>query len=118
MVLRNSQKFGLFYGCARYPDCNATHGAYSDGKPLGIPANKETKNARIKAHSAFDELWKDKRNKGALNARSDAYKWLAEKLGITPEECHIGRFNIEMCKRVMEICEHEKKLRLMARSVY
>jgi hypothetical protein len=58
MVLRAS-RYGLFYGCERFPLCNAAHGAHRDtGKPLGVPADAETKRARIRAHDAFDTLWK------------------------------------------------------------
>lgn len=39
MRLRKS-RFGLFYGCTRYPYCKASHGAHPDGAPLGVPVNK------------------------------------------------------------------------------
>ena len=44
--IRNS-RFGNFYGCSRYPVCQNTHGAHPDGTPLGKPANKATREARI-----------------------------------------------------------------------
>jgi ssDNA-binding Zn-finger/Zn-ribbon topoisomerase 1 len=56
LVLRLS-KYGLFYGCTNYPVCKTAHGAHPDGKPLGKPANKETKAWRIKAHQAFDKVF-------------------------------------------------------------
>jgi ssDNA-binding Zn-finger/Zn-ribbon topoisomerase 1 len=104
MVLRES-RFGPFYGCVRYPACDATHGAHADGTPLGIPANKETREARIAAHAAFDELWKKATKKGKKSARQKAYAWLREELDLTREECHIGRFDKAMCARVIEVCE-------------
>lgn len=102
MVLRNS-RFGKFYGCSTYPACKAAHGAHPNGKPLGIPADKETKQWRIKAHDAFDTLWK--RGGGVRIGRSAAYKWLQESLSMTSEQCHIGRFDIETCKRVIAAVE-------------
>jgi len=36
MRLRNS-RYGEFYGCSGYPKCRITHGAYPDGRPLGVP---------------------------------------------------------------------------------
>lgn len=58
MKLRFSHKYDRhFYGCVRFPDCLGAHGAHPDGKPLGIPASKETRSARIRAHAAFDKLW-------------------------------------------------------------
>lgn len=104
MVLREG-KFGMFYGCVRYPACDATHGAHADGTPLGIPADKETKQARIEAHAVFDELWRKASKKGKKSARQKAYAWLREELGLTKEECHIGRFDKAMCQRVIEVCE-------------
>ena len=98
MVLRNS-KYGTFWGCENYPKCNATHGAHPDGTPLGIPADKETKKARMKAHDVFDKLWKRQGMK-----RTRAYRWLQERMGLGKEDCHIGRFDIEQCNRVVEIC--------------
>ena len=88
MVLRDS-KYGLFYGCSRYPECKGTHGAHSNsGKPLGIPANKETKQCRIKAHDAFDAYWK----KWGMK-RQEAYKFLQTTMGMNSKEAHISRFN-------------------------
>lgn len=98
MELRFSGKYERkFWGCTKFPKCKGTHGAHPDGRPLGVPANKETKNARIVAHDAFDELWK-------LRGwdRNAAYKWLREVLCMTKEECHIGKFDIGQCARVVE----------------
>lgn len=101
MILRVSKKYGgrKFYGCSRWPACKATHGAHADGTPLGIPASKETKVWRIKAHDAFDRLWQD----GSMS-RNEAYRWLQEAMGLSSRECHIGRFNIAECQRVIQLC--------------
>lgn len=109
MVLRDS-RFGLFYGCVRYPACDATHGAHPNGDPLGVPADKETKRARMAAHDSFDLLWKGATKKGRKSARKEAYAWLRERLGLTKEECHIGRFDIAMCAKVVELCEKRRKM--------
>lgn len=97
MRLKDS-RFGMFYGCIMFPRCRATHGAHPDGAPLGVPANQETKTWRIKAHAAFDDFWHGKMRRG------EAYKWLQQKLGLSADECHIGMFNVERCKRVIEVC--------------
>jgi ssDNA-binding Zn-finger/Zn-ribbon topoisomerase 1 len=116
LVLRRS-KHGFFYGCSRFPKCTAAHGAHPDGTPLGIPAGKDTKQARIRAHEFFDRLWKPIEtlydrplDKGAKlralkAARRRAYSWLREKLELSEEECHIGRFDKTTCDRVVEICK-------------
>lgn len=94
MVLRNS-KYGLFYGCTEYPKCKATHGAHKNGEPLGTPADKPTKKARIRAHDSFDQLWKDKHMD-----RGDAYVWMQEAMGLSSEDAHIGKFTIDQCDRL------------------
>lgn len=96
MELRSS-KFGLFYGCTRYPECQGKHGAHKNGQPLGIPADKETKRARMDAHETFDTLWK-----GGQMSRSFAYQWMQEQMGLSSEEAHIGRFTIEQCRLLQE----------------
>ena len=70
-----------------------------NGEPLGVPADERTKRARIKAHSAFDALWKRKDMR-----RNDAYEWLACRLGLKRDDCHVGMFDFDMCQKVIEIC--------------
>lgn len=102
MKLRAS-KHGLFWGCTFYPECKGTHGAHSDGRPLGKPANAETKLARRRAHRAFDQLWVAK---DATMTRSQAYVWLARRLGMDVRDCHIGKFDAATCERViLEVSE-------------
>lgn len=112
MVLRKSMKFpNPFYGCTQFPYCKATHGAHPDGAPLGIPANKETKEWRIKAHVAFDPKWgrEDSRLDKLTKKyrRKAAYNWLARKLGITEvsRDCHIAMFDISRCQEVIAACD-------------
>jgi len=95
MVLRKS-KYGVFYGCSEFPKCKAAHGAHkSSGKPLGTPANKKTKQARMRAHASFDTLWKDKHMD-----RSAAYVWMQEAMEMTEDEAHIGKFSEEHCDQL------------------
>src|SRR3990167_4406409 len=102
MVLRQS-RYGPFYGCTRWPECDGKHGAHEDGRPLGIPANKETKQRRIKAHEFFDGLWKDD---GPMT-RNQAYKWMQQSMGMTPDEAHIGRFDIGQCDKLIRlVCDY------------
>jgi ssDNA-binding Zn-finger/Zn-ribbon topoisomerase 1 len=102
MVLRNS-RFGLFYGCSIYPKCKGTHGAHPDGRPLGKPANKATKGARMKAHAAFDQLWKGK----GKRSRRSAYKWLREQPTL-PD--HIGEMTAKQCATLIELVEWELRV--------
>jgi len=100
MILRDS-KYGLFYGCTAFPQCKASHGAHKKtGQPLGIPADKMTKKARIEAHDAFDQLWK-----GKHMARGEAYQWMQEAMEMTEEEAHIGRFGADQCEELVHKVE-------------
>lgn len=36
--------------------------------------------------------------------RRAGYRWLAARLGIPEDQCHIGMFDVAMCRRVIEIC--------------
>jgi len=102
MVLRAS-RYGLFYGCVNYPRCTGAHGAHREsGLPLGLPASRQTKEWRIKAHDAFDVLWRETAMK-----RTESYLWLQEVMGLTPADAHIGRFSIEQCKKLIEKVEEK-----------
>jgi ssDNA-binding Zn-finger/Zn-ribbon topoisomerase 1 len=101
MRLRSS-RFGPFYSCEKFPECKGSHGAHPDGTPLGTPANKETKEWRMKAHDAFDSIWK---TAGVKNARKKAYAFLAEQMDMLISDCHIGSFTQDECRTVIELCQ-------------
>lgn len=89
-----------FYLC----DCGAYVGAHRDnGTPLGHPVGAEGRKARMAAHEAFDPLWRS----GGMK-RSDAYKWLAEKLGTSPAKTHISWMTADQAKRVADLCREAK----------
>jgi ssDNA-binding Zn-finger/Zn-ribbon topoisomerase 1 len=97
MVLRQSPKYPApFWGCTQFPECRGTHGAHPDGRPLGIPANRETKDKRIEAHKHFDPIWEQK-----LMTRKEAYRRLAKEMGVA--EVHIGESDIETCEKIIQI---------------
>lgn len=112
MRLRFTKKFkggNWFYGCSRYPECDGTHGCHQDnGKPLGVPANKVTKEWRIKAHDAFDTLWKGPEG---FMTRKQAYECLAKVFGVT--EIHIGESNIETCQQIIGAVHSLKEDKVM-----
>lgn len=94
MALRTS-RFGLFYGCKSFPACRATHGAHPNGRPLGVPGDRETKQARIDAHEIFDRYWE-----AGHATRGEAYAQLARALGV--DEIHFGAMSKEECGRAIE----------------
>jgi ssDNA-binding Zn-finger/Zn-ribbon topoisomerase 1 len=106
MHLRNSARYGLFYGCSRYPDCRATHGAHQhSGEPLGYPADAETKALRIKLHRVFDRFWKGPNGM----KRKTAYRLLAELMSIPKSVCHIAMFNADQCRKAIKILKDKEE---------
>lgn len=103
MVLKPS-RYGQFYGCSRWSDtgCRGSHGAHPDGRPMGTPANAETKRARIEAHAAFDRLWKNGRM-----SRKRAYRWLRVALNLPKERAHISMFDVPQCEQLIRRVERE-----------
>lgn len=81
--------------------CGARVGTYEDGRPLGPLANAELRNARRRAHALFDPLWQRAQNQQW--ARTGAYVWLADKLGIRFEECHFGQMPLELLRRTINL---------------
>lgn len=100
------QRCDALVGChkegapVRAPDGSIT---VSDGTiPLGSLANKELREARKEAHRMFDPLWRDsKRMK-----RTEAYRWMADQLGIELEDAHVARLEFEQCVKLMHAIEN------------
>jgi len=88
------------YGCKNY--CQACN-LWSWGESPLVDSN--THAARIKAHQAFDIIWKSK-----LMKRSVAYAWLTKSLGIPPKECHMKLMTKEIAEKVVLICRNFNKL--------
>lgn len=87
----------LFYRCRT---CDAWVGTHrGTTKPLGRLANAELRQAKVAAHAAFDAKWRRLAWK-----RGAAYRWLASALGIDSRSCHIGMFDVDLCRRVVEAC--------------
>ena len=76
-------------------------------RALGRLANAELRVAKQQAHAAFDPLWKRKMAKEFCHqgvARRAGYRWLSDQMGIAYKNTHIGEFDIEQCRRVVELC--------------
>lgn len=103
--------------------CNAKIGCHKDtiDKSLGSVANLELQLMRTNVHEYFDKLWnysflygiktkpermstpeylRNWRNK----CRMTAYKWLASKMDVVNEHCHIGMFDLSHCEKALKIC--------------
>jgi len=99
----NGKSYGMIYLCR---PCKAYVGVHrGSDKPLGRLADAELREWKKRAHAAFDPLWQYGRFKHRRNA---AYAWLAEQMGLTKEETHIGMFDVQQCKQVIEIMNKER----------
>ena len=81
--------------------CDAYVGTHKGtSKPLGSLASKELREARAKAYAAFERIWIERHL-----TRNSAYKWLCVKLKISENESNISLFDINMCKRLIEVAQ-------------
>lgn len=99
MVLRSS-KYGVFWGCSNFPMCRETHGAHPDGKPLGFPVDKETRELRTKAHKVCEKIWGDWKTITKQN-KQKMYKWLKENTS----SGHISQMGKDELIKLIDILE-------------
>lgn len=104
------RSYGMIYLCR---DCRAYVGVHKGtDQALGRLANAELREAKKEAHFYFDQIAKTnlinkiwKKHIPNTSNRSKAYLWLSSQLGIPHEVCHIGMFDVDNCKRVIELCK-------------
>lgn len=100
-LVEDSQIYWRSYGTKCYicEPCGAWVGCHKNSdKALGRVANKELRELKHQAHDAFDPIWKN----GHLR-RTQAYEVLSIALGLPTEQTHIGMFNEDMCRKVIEL---------------
>ena len=89
--------YGAVYDCR---PCDAFVGVHRGStRSKGTPANRETREARKRAHAAFDAIWRGNRRV----SRSKAYARLARCMSLSANECHIGMFDVERCEEVVRV---------------
>ena len=131
--VENKEIYGKNYGNSYMvwlcKPCDAYVGCHNNTKePLGTMANRTTREARKKAHKAFDPSWKAKRGERLKNypyswhkkikcldsreRRVEAYKLLNKEFGY---EIHIGKSDVSMCERIVEFLENFKDLIMIAK---
>lgn len=86
--------------CGSYVGCHP-----GTNEPLGTLANATIRKLRNQCHNKFDRLWKSGEMK-----RGEAYKWLQDKMYLTKEDAHIGKFGEEQCIKLLSILkEHDNE---------
>lgn len=88
--------------CGAYVGC---HPGTVD--PLGRPAGPKTREARQYVHSLLDPIWREawrtypgaaSRSRVTHIARVRCYEWLADRMSLTADGCHIGMFDVDQCR--------------------
>jgi hypothetical protein len=67
---------------------------------LGRLANAELRKLKQSVHAKFDPIWKQ-----GHHDRNGAYAWLALRMEIHVEQCHIGMFNEKECWLALGLLE-------------
>lgn len=93
-----SKTFFACFGCDAWVGCHV-----GSEKPMGRLANRSLRQWKMAAHAIFDPLWDS--DHATMN-RSRAYQWLADQMMIEKKRCHIGYFDVQQCKQVVEICKN------------
>ena len=100
--------YGMVYFCS---PCDAYVGVHKGtDKALGRLADKNLRKFKKRAHYFFDQIAKtDLINKVSpefikdISNRGKAYLWLSQQLNIPIDECHIGMFDEDMCRKVIDV---------------
>lgn len=106
-LIPNSQIYnGRSYGsgfCYLCTECGAYVGTHRKRpfEAMGILADKDMRQMKMKCHEIFDQKWKDKKHKH--HARNLAYTRLAKKMGIDVDDCHFGYMDMEQLNKAYEI---------------
>jgi len=83
-----------FWNCA---PCGAYVGCHpGTTQSLGILANAQLRMLKSRVHAAFDPMWRSKQKR-----RGEAYRWLADGIGIPFAECHVGMFSEDRCRAAL-----------------
>jgi len=93
VVYRRS--YGMIWYCKPCDAYVGVHKNSKDHKPMGNLANWELRSWRMRVHEEFDKLWRS----GKIE-RKEAYGLIQTLMNMTPAEAHIGKFNVEQCKRL------------------
>lgn len=101
----NGVSYGMMYICRA---CNAYVGCHKGTtQAYGSVADSELRELRHMAHGWFDPIWQKK----IKRSRYNAYSWLSLRLGLNKNITHMGMFDKEDCRRVIELCKNYIKER-------
>lgn len=89
------KRYGKSYMAYFCRPCDAYVGTHNNTtQPLGTMANKELRNARMKAHAVIDPLWRSGKMK-----RGQLYAKLNRHFG---KHVHIGESDLKLCDEIIQ----------------
>lgn len=102
IYISNDKIYGKKYGsgfCYYCSNCGAYVGTHINRPDvaLGILANAQMRNLKMKCHNLFDSKWNNQQQRNA------EYKKLAQKLNINYQDCHFGYFDLDMLNKALEV---------------
>lgn len=104
-------RFGsLSFDCIKL-GCSGTHRATPDGRPMGIPGNKETRYARHLAYEALKVLWE----RGWVPSKARAYSLVWGRAGFSVSRApflNVASMNISQCESVIQAVDDILDVRL------
>ncbi len=107
--ISNTKIYGRQYGsgyCYRCTVCGAYVGTHKPWprKAMGILANAEMREWKMKCHGLFDSFW----NGTGRRRRNQLYIRLAGEMGIPAKDCHFGYFDLRQLRLAYRILEEWK----------
>jgi hypothetical protein len=95
-TIYGGRDFGMMWDCRPCDAYVGTHKNSADHAPLGTLANAELRAARMRAHRAFDPLWK-----GGTLTRKEAYAEMRRILNVTRAGAHVARLDLAQCEALV-----------------
>ena len=113
--ISNELIYGKIYGsgkCYHCKKCGAYVGTHQPRpkEALGILANPQMRQLKIKCHYYFDKLWGAEIQEGYKNKnyyRKKYYRFLAKKLNISEKDCHFGYFDLKLLEKAHIILKNK-----------
>jgi uncharacterized protein YlaI len=98
------KRYGKSYMMWICRPCDARVGCHNNTKePLGILANAELRKIKMEVKNAWIKKELGEWGEGNSKAKGEAYKKLADQLGIKVKYCHFGYFGIETCQKIKKL---------------
>ncbi len=97
-IYKSNPNGTMLYVCSKYPACDTYIRTHQGTKePMGTMAGPELRKMRTEAHRYFNQIYLS-----GIMSKDDAYAWLADVLGATKSQAHIGYLGDYYCQVVIE----------------